>query len=119
LDPINIIDTRIQSLQSLAHIAQAEGEALRAHDAAVARIEAFAAKPASQEKTVVVTGGGHPGGWVKIPTPPPIKKQRVVKPSEIVKTAYLESTEDVDGFLAALRRELETAIKNNERIQIR
>jgi len=36
-----------------------------------------------------------------------------------VKTTYLETSDDVNGFLDALRRELEKAIANNERIQIR
>jgi cell division septum initiation protein DivIVA len=32
---------------------------------------------------------------------------------------YLETSEDVNGFLDALRQELEQAINNNERIHIR
>jgi len=36
-----------------------------------------------------------------------------------MKTTYLETTEDVNGFLNALRQELEKAIANDERIQIR
>ena len=54
-------------------------------------------------------------------TPPPavVKKQRIIKPAEIMKTAYLETPDDVNGFLDALRQELEKALANNERIQIR
>ena len=48
-----------------------------------------------------------------------VKKQRIVKPAEIMKTTYLETPDDVNGFLDALRQELEKAIANNERIQIR
>ena len=53
--------------------------------------------------------------------PPPrvVKKQRIVKPADIVKTTYLETPDDVNGFLDALRQELEKAMANNERIQIR
>jgi hypothetical protein len=36
-----------------------------------------------------------------------------------MKKTYLESSDDVNGFLNALRRELEKAIADNERIQIR
>ena len=50
---------------------------------------------------------------------PVVKKQRIVKPADIVKTTYLETPDDVNGFLDALRQELEKAIANNERIQIR
>ena len=51
--------------------------------------------------------------------PPVVKKQRIVKPADIVKTTYLETSDDVNGFLDALRQELEKALANNERIQIR
>ena len=46
-------------------------------------------------------------------------KQRVVKPANLVKTTYLETSGDVNDFLDTLRQELEKAIDNNERIQIR
>ena len=36
-----------------------------------------------------------------------------------MKKTYLETSDDVNGFLDALRQELEKAIANNERIQIR
>ena len=59
-------------------------------------------------------------GSGKVPPPPPVvKKQRVVKPAELVKTTYLETSDDVNGFLDDLRQELEKAIASNERIQIR
>ena len=48
-----------------------------------------------------------------------MKKHRVVKPSELVTAAYLETPDDVTAFLEALRQELEKAIASNERIQIR
>jgi hypothetical protein len=59
-----------------------------------------------------LTGGGFT-------VPPPVKKQRVIKPADMVRTLYLETMDDVAGFLDALRRELEKAIASNERIQIR
>ena len=36
-----------------------------------------------------------------------------------MKAAYLETPDDVNNFLNALRQELENALANNERIQIR
>jgi hypothetical protein len=118
LGPVEKLKAQVASLESLAHIAQAEEEAVKAHDAAVARIEAFVAKasepkkpPADDDINVKVIVGGD--------LKPAIKKQRVVKPAEFVKVSYLETADDVDCFVAALRHELDAAIKNNERIQIR
>jgi hypothetical protein len=48
-----------------------------------------------------------------------VKKQRIVKPADLAKTTYLETTADVDAFLLALRKALEAAIAQNERIEIR
>jgi hypothetical protein len=83
---------------------------VKAYDAAIERIEAFAQKQAEQKKPTA-TGTGT--------VAPPVKKHRVVKPSELVTAAYLETADDVTAFLAALRQELEKAIANNERVQIR
>jgi hypothetical protein len=44
---------------------------------------------------------------------------RPIKPATLVKTAYLETQQDVDMFLDALKHELEDAIAKQERIQIR
>jgi hypothetical protein len=95
----------VQIEQSLAHITQAETEAVTAYDDAVRRIEAFvraAAKPKG------------PDG-----APPTLKKHRVVKPADFVSTTYLESSSDVDAFLGALRTALDAAIAGGERIEIR
>ena len=103
----------MQKEESLAHITQAEGEAVKEFDAAVGRIEEFLRKLAEQKKP-------KDDGSGKVQPPPPVvKKQRIVKPADIVKTTYLETSDDVNGFLDALRQELEKAIANNERIQIR
>lgn len=75
----------------------------------MARIEEFARKKAAEP------GGAGAGP----PAKPAVKKQRVIRPAEMVKTTYLETQDDVDGFLDALGRELEKALAKNERIQIR
>ena len=55
-------------------------------------------------------------GWPR----PRVKTQRVVTPAQLVKSGtYLETSDEVRDFLDALRRELERAITNKERIQIR
>ena len=48
-----------------------------------------------------------------------VKSRKEIKPSSLMETAYLENREDIEGFLDALRRELEEAIAKGERIQIR
>jgi hypothetical protein len=110
LKPLELIREQVQKAESLAHITQAESEAVKEYDAAIARIEAFATRQTLKPEPISV------GVTV---TPPVIRKQRVIKPAELVKSAYLESQGDVAGFLDALRQELEKALANNERIQIR
>ncbi len=108
LGPLEALMARVQAEESLAHITQAEAEALKEYDAATARIEA------SVRRAVEKTGD-------KGTDPPhrPVKKKRVVQPAKLVQSAYLETQPDVDGFLDRLRRELEQAIANEERVEIR
>ena len=114
LKPLEALKEQVQKEESLAHITQAEGEAVKEFDAAVGRIEDFLRKLAEQKKPKD-DGSGH----LQPPLPPVLKKQRIVKPADIMKTTYLETSDDVNGFLDTLRQELEKAIANNERIQIR
>ncbi len=113
IKPLETLKDQVQKEESLAHITQAEGEAVKAFDVAVGQIEDFLRKLADEKKP-------KDDGTDKVTPPPPVvKKQRIVKPSDIVKMTYLETSSDVNGFLDALRQELEQAIANNERIQIR
>lgn len=111
IKPLEALKEQVQHEESLAHITQAEAEAVKEFDAGVARIEEYLRKLAEQQKP-------PEGGAVSV-TPPVVKKQKVVKPAELVKTTYLETPDDVNGFLDALRMVLEQAIAHNERIQIR
>jgi hypothetical protein len=110
LEPLTALRERAQKQDSLAHITQAESEALKEFDVAVGRIESAMAeqkKPQSDSSE-------------ESPKPAAVvKKQRIIKPTEIMKAAYLETPDDVNNFLNALRQELENALANNERIQIR
>ncbi|MEI7688048.1 MAG: BREX system P-loop protein BrxC, partial [Planctomycetota bacterium] len=112
LKPLESLREQVQKEESLAHITQAETEAVKEFDVAVGRIEDFLRKLAEQKKPKDDEGR-------KVTPSPVVKKQRVVIPAEIVKTPYLETSDDVNGFLDALRQELDNAIANNERIQIR
>lgn len=113
IKPLEDLKQQVQSEESLAHITQAEGVALNEFDAAEERIEEYLRQLAEPKKSKD-DGSGKP-----VPPAPVVKKQRIVKPADLVKTAYLETSDDVNGFLDALRHELESAITNHERIQIR
>jgi hypothetical protein len=106
VQPLETLKAQVQQDESVAHIAQAEAEAVKVFDAGIARIEEFVRRSAEKPPAK--------GGAVAT-----VKKQRVVRPAEISQAAYLETQADVDAFLAALRVELEKALSENQRIQIR
>jgi hypothetical protein len=109
LQPAQDLRKQVECEQSLAHIAQAQTEALIALDTALSRIEA-----ALKAKTPPPP---QPG---KVEVLKPIVKTRcIIKPAEIVNKSYLETPEDVEAFITDLRLRLEAAIARNERIQIR
>jgi hypothetical protein len=100
LRPLEALRDRVPGEDSLAHITQSEAEALKEFDAANFRIETFVKR--AEDSTKVV-----------------LKKKRVVEPAKFVQSPHLETQADVDGFLDRLRMELEQAIANEERIEIR
>ncbi len=106
LGPLESLRKSVEKQESVAHIAQAVQEAERALDGALAKIDEFLKKKHEQTKKsdepVVV-----------------VKPRKEIRPSSMVKTTYLETQEDVEGFLDALRRELEEAVARGERVQIR
>lgn len=112
LSPIQAIKANVEKQTSIAHIYQLLGSALDAADDAFAIIEAAAKlkpKPKPEED----------GGADSSPPPKPSKKRRVVEPTKLVSQNFLENKEDIDAFLEKLRDELESAINNNERVEIR
>jgi len=109
LGPLQTLRRQVESHDSLAHITQAEQEAERAFDAALTRIEDAAKKPAPQPA----------GGGTATDPQPVVKPRRTIRPADLVKTTYLETEDDVDGFLDVLKNQLHDAIAKGERIQIR
>jgi hypothetical protein len=95
----------VGSENSVAHITQAQAEALKEYDSAVTRIEAFVKKTTDLPQVNDKKSD--------------YRKQRIVEPAKLVKSSYLETLDDVSEFVDALRDELEKAIANNERVQIR
>ncbi len=107
LKPLELLRQQVEREESLAHITQAEAEAIKEFDAAIARIEEFVKKAAAKPPAKGTA------------TPLVVKKQRIIKASDFMKATYLETPEDVNAFLDALRQELQKALANGERIQIR
>jgi hypothetical protein len=119
LHPLQTLKSGIEAEESIAHIYQLQGAARDAAD------EAFAAIEEAAKKVAPVPPGSD--GMAPPPEPasepavkkPPAKTRRVVEPSHLAGATYLETQEDVDAFLSKLRKELEEAIENNERVEIR
>jgi hypothetical protein len=112
LKPLESLRSQVEKQESLAHITQAESEAVKEFDLAQGRIEEFL------RKAPVLAVPQGPSGGSPV-APPKVKKQRIVKPADLVEVMYLETRDDVNEFLGALREELEGALAKNERIQIR
>jgi len=111
LRPLERLLEQARKQESIAHLNQAEQEAVRALDQALVKIEAFVRTPSVKEETA---------------NEPPVEKPKVVvkprcivKPSELVAITYLETTDDIEKFLGELRERLAAAIKAGQRIKIR
>ena len=105
LTPLEDLAKQVSTHESLAHIGQAEGEAVRLKDEALNQVERYLERKAEE---------GSP-----VPDKPVVKPRRVVSPGKFVKSSYLESKADVNTFLDDLRKELTDALAKNERIEIR
>ena len=105
LTPLENLAKLVATHDSLAHIGQAESEAVRLKDEALTRVEQYLARKAEEGK--------------EEQDKPVVKPRRVVSPGKFVKSSYLESQDDVDAFLGDLRKELADALAKNERIEIR
>ncbi|MBM4067775.1 MAG: BREX system P-loop protein BrxC [Planctomycetes bacterium] len=108
LGPLESLRSTVQRQDSVAHIGQAVQEAERALDAALVEIETFLKKKQEKQEK---KGGGEP--------PVVVKPRKEIKPALLVKSPYLETQDDIDGFLDALKNELQQAFNRGERIQIR
>ena len=119
LHPIQLIRQQVDTESSIAHIYQLQSSARDAADEAFAEIEKAARQPAP------VPPGDT--GNVSVPdekakpqvSKPQAKKRRIIQPMRLAGSSYLETRDDVETFLDKLRKELEEAINNNERIEIR
>jgi len=111
LRPLEGLRDQILKQESIAHLTQAEQEAVRALDGALEKIEAFIRKPPVKE---------HTANDLPVKKTKPIVKPRcIVKPAELVAATYLETSKDIEKFLSELRERLTAAIRAGQRIQIR
>jgi hypothetical protein len=109
LQPLQQLRGRIGAQQSLAHISQAEAEALQLKDQAIAGLEKHLTEQAAR-----AAKAGQ-----KVAAQPKVKPRRIIEPGKLVTKPYLETQSDVDAYLSALRRLMEEALARNERIEIR
>ena len=103
LDTLKALCEDVRRQESIAHISQAGQEAVKAFDAALAKIAE------ATKKT-------QPDGVKDVPV---VKTRRVVEPAKLMEKPYLETETDVDAFLDELGGQLRQAIANNERVEIR
>jgi hypothetical protein len=112
LGPLIKLRVQVEGETSIAHIVQAEQQALTLLDTAQGHIQAFV-----REMTEKPSGQGTDSEPQQ--PKPLVKKVHPIKPAALVKATYLETLDDVHGFLDQLRTEMEDAIHKGERIQIR
>jgi hypothetical protein len=90
------------------------------------------AKVAASEPKPSISGTGAPGVPIAEPAAPvyetpaavvappvPVKKRRIIDAQLLAGSGYIETQVDIDNFLAKLRRELEEAVADNQRVEIR
>jgi hypothetical protein len=103
---LQTLKRQVEKQASIAHINQAQQSAIEAADDAFDKIEA-----ASKLKKKPEVGESEPPVYVK--------KRRVVQAARLAPKGFLETQTDVDNYLNKLRHALESAINNDERVEIR
>jgi hypothetical protein len=105
LGPIQLLNRQISLQESLAHLAQAEGEAVNCKDEALSRISLYVKDKVAQKKDPGYT--------------PEVKSTRVVTAKDLFHKSYIETPEDAAEFVRTLKAVLDEALENDERIEIR
>lgn len=138
--PLQTLRQRIAKQRSLAHISQMQEEARELADVALDHLQQLAEQAAAKAKKVAsepdpkppVSDSGTPDLIVAEPTASvnnspaavvapivPIKKRRIIDAQLLAGSGYIETQVDIDNFLAKLRKELEEAVADNQRVEIR
>ena len=98
------LQKEVDRIESIAHLSQAEQEAVRSFDEGLTAIEEFVRRTTTPKPGV---------------EDPPVKPRCIVKPAELVANTYLETSDDIENFLSELRERLAKAIQTGQRIKIR
>jgi hypothetical protein len=101
--------SQVETEPSIAHIYQSQMNARDLADEAINRIE-----QASQEPPSKPTGVADKAPKVQ----KSVKKRHTVHPARL-STSYLETEQDMEAFLDALRQEIGEAIKRGERVEVK
>lgn len=122
LHPLQQIRSRATTEQSIPHLLEAEQTAAEAYDDAMLRIEAWITARAQRNAEPAETAA-RPAAAPKPAAPRPPKPaprpRRVIKPAELTYKPILENREDVEAYLALLRKTLEAALEGGARIELR
>jgi hypothetical protein len=95
----------VEQSSSIAHIRQAQTQGESAFDQGMGIIERAVMPPDKKE--------------TDISPKPQLKPRRLVEVKSLCPEGFIESQEQIEQFLMALRQELETAIATGERVQIK
>jgi hypothetical protein len=106
--------SRASSSRSIAHIHQARVAAEQASDQALTEMEKVIATP----KVVAETVSGGTEAIAVVPTPK-IKKRRLVEAKTLCQSEFIETAEQMEAFLMALREELQATLDAGERAQLK
>lgn len=107
LHSLHGLKTKVQAEQSIAHLVKAEIDAVNYRDQAADKINDFISRRNDEASDDTDSDA------------PVLKKTKVVYAEKFTNKTFLETSEDVKEFIKELSDELETAIANDERIEIR
>jgi FtsZ-interacting cell division protein ZipA len=116
LYPIQQVRKQVESQPSIAHIFQHQAAAKEAAEEAINRIEnAAQTVSAGVKESSPARQSDDPAAKVQ----KTVKKRHAVYPNRLVKKSYLETEQELDEFLAALRKEIEASIARGERVEVK
>ena len=115
-DPLASLRSKVAEQTSLAHITQAEAQALLCKDNAIAKIAEFAKKQADKANDFAKPAAD---GSPPISALSAFKPVKTISASSIQPTGYIETTDQVEDYLQKLRAQLLAAIDSGNRVEIR
>jgi len=135
LRPFQLALQRLDKSQSIAEIHQEITDAEDWEDEAEQLINRFIEQQAQLKKPTEPTtkaspaGGGTSGAYVIPPTPPAGVQQPAVKKvvsletssvfNQLTESGYIETEQDIERYLAALKAELTSLVQNNHKVRIK